>query len=170
MPLTLAGSIVIASQTILDGYEETVEGLRALALDTVKNPGLSREDRIYIMQSVLAFQGDRLWGRVLDHLEGGEFPASCPACRKDLYIVIGKHGLFVTSDDWVRKPSVVRTEIKPLEADTLSGVGKWLYTVSVRSKDRELSDWVRYLFGTSKCPECGKPFDVPDAIAETEEP
>jgi hypothetical protein len=170
MPLTLAGSIVVAPQTILDGYEETVEGLRALALDTVKNPGLSREDRIYIMQSVLAFQGDRLWGRVLDHLEGGEFPASCPACRKDLYIVIGKHGIFVTSDDWMRKPSVVRTEIKPLEADTLSGVGKWLHTVSVQSKDSELSYWVRYLFGTSKCPECGKPFNLPDAIAQIEEP
>ena len=66
MPLALAGSIVAAPQTILDGYEETVEGLRRLALETVKNPRLPREDRIYIMQSVLAFQGDRLWGRVLD--------------------------------------------------------------------------------------------------------
>jgi len=170
MPLTLAGSIVAAPQTILDGYEETVEGLRTLALDTVNNPGLSREDRIYVMQSVLAFQGDRLWGRVLDHLEDGEFPASCPACRKDLYIVIGKHGIFVTSDDWVSKPRVVRTEIKPLEADTLSGVGKWLHTVSVQSNDSELSYWVGYLFGTSKCPECGRPFDLPDAIAEIDEP
>jgi hypothetical protein len=63
MPLALAGSIVVAPQTILDGYEETVEGLRTLALDTVKNPGLSREDRIYVMQSVLAFQCDPLWGK-----------------------------------------------------------------------------------------------------------
>ena len=169
MPLALAGSIVAAPQTILDGYEETVEGLRTLALDTVKNPELSREDRIYVTQSVLAFQGDRLWGRVLDHLNDGEFPASCPACRKDLYIVIGKHGMFVTSDDWVGKPSVVRTEIKPIEADTLTGVGKWLHTVSVQSNDLELSSWLRHLFGASKCPTCGKPFDLPDAIAKIEE-
>jgi hypothetical protein len=166
MPLGLAGAIVAAPQTILDGYKESVEGLRTLALDTVKNPGLSREDRIYVMQSALAFQGDRLWGRVLEHLGDGEFPASCPACRNDLYLVIGKHGIFVTSDDWARKPSVVRTEINPLEADTLTGVGEWLHTVCVQSNDSELSDWIRYLFGTSKCPECGKPFSLPDAIAE----
>ena len=71
MPLALAGSIVAAPQTILDGYEEIVEGLRRLALETLKNPGLPREDRIYIMQSALAFQGDRLWGRVLDQLNDG---------------------------------------------------------------------------------------------------
>jgi hypothetical protein len=169
-PLALAGSIVAAPQTILDGYAETVEGLRTLALDTIKNPALSREARIYVMQSVLAFQGDRLWGKVFDHLNDGEFPASCPACRKDLYIVIGKHGLFVTSGDWARKPSVVRTEIKPLEADTLTGVGQWLHTVSVQCNDSELSYWICYLFGASKCPECGEPFDLPDAIAEIEEP
>ena len=140
MPLALAGAIVAAPQTILDEYEETVQGLRTLALDAVTNPGLSREDRIYVMQSVLAFQGDRLWGRVFDHLGEGEFPASCPVCRKGLYLVIGKHGIFVTSDDWVRKPSVFRAEIKPLEIDTLTGVGEWLHTVSVQSSDSELSE------------------------------
>jgi hypothetical protein len=168
MPLALAGSIVAAPQTILDGYEETVEGLRRLALETVKNPELPRVDRIYIMQSVLAFQGDRLWGRVLDHLSDGEFPALCTACRKELYLVIGKHGVFVTSADWVREPTVAKTEIKPLEADTMIGVGKWLHTVSIHTNDLELSNWVRYLFGSSKCPECGKPFNLPDAIAEIE--
>ena len=84
--------------------------------------------------------------------------------------MIGKSGVFVASDDWVRKPSVVRTEIKPLEVDTLPGVGKWLHAVSVQCNDSELSNWIRYLFGASKCPECGEPFDLPDAIAEIEEP
>ena len=169
MPLALAGSIVAAPQTILHGFEEAVEGLRTLALDTVKDPGLSREDRVYVMQSVLAFQGDRLWGKVLDHLNDGEFPASCTACRKELYLVIGQHGLFVTSADWVRESSVSKTEIKPLEANSLTGVGKWLYTVSMQSNDSDLSNWVRYLFGSSKCPDCGKLFHLPDAIAQIEE-
>jgi hypothetical protein len=168
MPLALAGSIVSAPQTILDGCERTVEALRTLALDTVQNGELSREDRIYVMQSVLAFQGEHLWGRVLDHLSDGEFSASCPACRTDLYLVIGKHGVFVTSGDWVRDPRVAKTEIKPLEADRLLGVGNWLYTVSVQSNDLELSHWIRYLFGTSKCPNCDEPFNLPDAIAEIE--
>lgn len=169
MPLALAGSIVSAPQTILDGYDGTVDALHTLALDAVKNRELSRQNRIYVMQSVLAFQGDRLWGRVLHHLDDGEFPALCPACRKDLYLVIGRHGIFVTSGDWVREPTVAKTEIKPFEPDTLTGVGNWLYTVSIQSNDSELSDWMRYLFGVSKCPECGKPFNLPDAIAEIEE-
>jgi hypothetical protein len=169
MPLALAGSIVSAPQTILDGCEGTVEALRTLALDTVKNRELPREDRIYIMQSALAFQGDRLWGRVLDHLVDGEFPALCPACRKYLYLVIGKYGNFVTSEDWVRNSGIAKTEIKPLEAGALTGVGNWLYSVSIQSNDSELSDWIRCLFGASKCPECGKPFNLPDAIAEVEE-
>lgn len=169
MPLALAGAIVAAPQTILDGHEEIVKGLRTLALSTVTNPQLSREDRIYVMQSVLALQGDEVWGRVLDHLVDGEFPAPCPACRKGLYLVVGKHGFFVTSNDWVRQPTIVRTDIMPLEVDTLTGVGEWLHTVSIQSNDSELSDWIRYLFGTSKCPECGKPFNLQDAIQEIDE-
>lgn len=169
MPLALAGSIVSAPRTILNEYEGTVEALRSLALDTVKNRQLSRNDRIYIMQSILAFQEDPLWGRVLDHLVDGEFPASCPNCRNHLYLVVGEHGIFVASGDWAREPGVAKTEIKPLEADTLTGVGNWLYSVSIQSDDLELSNWIRYLFGASKCPECGKPFDLQDAIAEIDE-
>ena len=66
-------------------------------------------------------------------------------------------------------PSPGKQRINPLEADTLTGVGEWLHTVSVQSNDSELSDWVRYLFGTSKCPERGQPFNLPDAIAEIDE-
>ena len=169
MPLTLAGAIVAAAQTNAEGYEEAVDGLRTLALNTVKNPELSRGDRIYMMQSVLALRGDRLWGRVLDHIVDGEFPAPCPSCGKGLYLVIGKHGAFVTADDWVCKPSVAKTEITPLEVDTLSGVGEWLHTVSVESGDSELADWICHLFGASKCPECGKLFNLPEAIAQIDE-
>jgi hypothetical protein len=86
-----------------------------------------------------------------------------------LYLVVGKDGNFVTSSDWVRVPGVPKAEIKPLEADALTGLGQWLLTVSVGSNDSELSDWIRYLFGTSRCLECGKPFNLPDAIAQIDE-
>jgi hypothetical protein len=42
-----------------------------------------------------AFQVDRLWSRVLDHLSDGELLALCPACRKDLYVVVGQFVFFV---------------------------------------------------------------------------
>jgi hypothetical protein len=53
--------------------------------------------------------------------------------------------------------------------DTLTDVGECLHTVSVQSGDAELSDWIRCLFGTSNCPECGKPFSLPDATAQIDE-
>lgn len=169
MPLALAGSIVSAPQTTLSGYETTVEALRMLGLDTVKDRELSRNDRIYVMQSVLALQGDRLWGRVLDHLSDGEFPALCPNCRKDLYVVVGQYGFFVAAGEWVRNSETSRTEIRPLETENLTGVGNWLYSVCDQSGDSELAGWVRYLFGVSKCPECCQHFEVVDAIAGIEE-
>lgn len=141
-----------------------MRGCAGSRLDTVKDPELSREERVYVMQSVLAFQGDELWGKVLDHLNDGEFPALCPACQKELYLLIGKHGIFVTSADWVRESSVAKTGIEPLEANSLTGVGKWLYTVSMQSNDSDLSTWTRNLFGSSKCPDCGELFHLPDAI------
>jgi hypothetical protein len=85
MPLALAGSIVAAPETVLDGYRSTIEELRLLALDTLKSGQLRRQGRICVMQSVLAFEGDRLWGRALDRLNDGEFSGVCPACQTDLY-------------------------------------------------------------------------------------
>lgn len=166
MPLTLAGSIVCAPQTNLSGYEPTVEALRLLALDTVRDRGLSRSDRIYVMQAVLALQGDRLWGRVLDHLSDGEFPALCPACQKDLYVVVGQYGFFVAAGDWVRSPQTSRTAIRPLGTEKLTGVGNWLHSVCDQSGDAELAGWILYLFGFSSCPECRHPFAVADALRE----
>jgi hypothetical protein len=169
MPLALAGSIVSAPQTTLSGYEQTVEALRVLALDTVKDRELSRNDRIHVMQSVLALQGDRLWGRVLDHLTDGEFPAVCPDCGKDLYVVVGKYGFFVAAGEWVQNSQTSRTEIRPLETEELTEIGNWLYSVCNESGDLELAGWIRYLFGVSKCPECRQTFVVADAISGIEE-
>jgi hypothetical protein len=168
MPLVLAGSIVSAPQTKLSGYEPTVEALRLLALDTVRDRGLSRRDRIYVMQSVLALQGDRFWGRVLDHLSDGEFPALCPGCRNDLYVVVGQYGFFVALGDWVRSPETSRTAIRPSGTEKLTGVGNWLHSVCDQSGDRELAGWILYLFGFASCPACRHPFGVADAIAEIE--
>jgi hypothetical protein len=85
------------SPPTIGGYEPIPEALRVLALDTVRDRELSRNGRTYVMQSVLAFQVDRLWSRVLDHLSDGELLALCPACRKDLYVVVGQYGFFVAA-------------------------------------------------------------------------
>ena len=169
MPLSLAAAIVSAPKSILATYEPTVEALRTLALDTVKAPALSRTDRIYIMESVLAFAGDRLWGRIVDHLESGEFPGVCPACRNNPYLVIGKYGFFATADEWVRNPNAAKTVIQPQQPDKLTTVGSWLYRISAETSDSELGEWICYLFGNSKCPQCSQPFEIAAAITAAEQ-
>ena len=104
MPLALAGSIVSAPESVSAGYEASMEGLRLLALDTAKARGLSSCDRVHVMQSALAFAGDRLWGHILDHLNDGEFPGLCPACRVDLNFVIGQYGFFLRAGRFGAKP------------------------------------------------------------------
>jgi len=168
MPLALAGSIVSSPQSNLAGYETSVEALRALALDTVKARDLTRTDRIYVMQSALALEGDRLWGRKLDHLVDGEFPGSCTACRKDLFLVIGEHGFFTAVGDWVRHREVSRVEIRASEKEELPALGRWLYGVCTEANDSVLGEWVLHLFGVSQCPECNQSFEVAAAIAECE--
>jgi hypothetical protein len=168
MPLALAGSIVSAPESVSAGYETSVEGLRLLALDTAKARGLSSGDRVHVMQSALAFAGDRLWGHILDHLNDGEFPGLCPACRVDLNFVIGQYGFFCAEGDWVRNPETPRTEIHPRENEQLDGVARWLYGVCAESGDSLVGEWVRYLFGVSTCPNCGQPLEVATAVAELE--
>jgi uncharacterized protein (UPF0212 family) len=165
LPLSLAGAIVSAPKTILSGYEPTVERSRILAVETAKAPELSRTERIYAMESALALGGDRLWGRALNHLEDGEFPGVCPACGKDFYVVTGKYGFFSTAEEWLRDPKAARNEIQLQPAEALTGAGKWLHNVSTEAGDSELGEWCRYLFGSSKCPHCGQPFEIAAAIA-----
>jgi hypothetical protein len=164
-PLFLAGAIVAAPETILAGYTAIVERSRILAVETANAPELSRSDRIYVMDSALALGGDRLWGRVLNHLDDGEFPGVCPACGKDVYLVIGKYGFFTTAEEWLRDPKARRIDIQPQQKERLTGAGSWLHGVSDEAGDPELGEWCRYLFGTSYCLHCGQPFQIPAAIA-----
>ena len=168
MPLFLSGAIVLGRESVLTGREALVEALRSLALETVKAGELSRSDRIYVMQSVLALGGEQVWGRVLDHLNDGEFPGQCPFCRTDLYFAIGQYGFFCAAGEWVRNPETPRTEITPRLAEELVGVGLWLNAVCVDSGDPTLAKWICYLFGVSTCPNCHQQVDVPFAITELE--
>jgi hypothetical protein len=170
MPLALAGSIVAAPETVLDSYRSILEELRLLALDTLKSGELSRQDRIYVMQSALAFEGDRLWGHALDRLNDGEFSGVCPACQTDLCFVIGQYGVFCAVQNWVRNTGAPRSDVHAVAADQLSGVGRRLHGLSVESGDSVLAEWICYVFGVSSCPNCGHPLPVADVIAAAEAP
>ena len=170
MPLALAGSIVAARETVLDGSRSTLEELRLLALDTLKSGELSRQERVYLMQSALAFEGDRLWGHALDGLNDGEFSGVCPACQIELYFVIGQYGVFCAAQDWVDNPETPRSDIHALAADELLGAGRRLHSLSLESGDPVLAEWICSVFGVSTCPNCGQSLQVANAIAAAEAP
>ncbi|MBE9558230.1 MAG: hypothetical protein IMF08_15340 [Proteobacteria bacterium] len=105
MPLFLAAAIVISDgvkgsrEAFMEGLSQTVDQCHKLAVETLKTGELSRQDRIYLMESALAFDGDAVWGRRLDGLVNGELQVACSNCQTFLYVVIGESGFFVTAEE-----------------------------------------------------------------------
>ena len=170
MPLALAGCIVSAPESNLEGYGPCVDQLRLLALETLTHGDTSRSDRIYLVQSALAFEGDRLWGHVLDNFNDGQFRGDCPSCRCELCFVLGQQGFLCSAVDHVLNPELPETEIRPSAPDALSGVGHRLYDLCTDSGDLTLGEWICYLFGTAACPQCNAPFDVATVVEAFERP
>ena len=154
MPLSLAGSIVAAPETVLDGYLAALEELRLLALDTLNSSRLNRSHRIYILQSALAFERERLWGRALERLNDGEFSGVCPACHADVYFIAGQEGFSCAAQDWVSNPETPRSEIHAVAADGIPSEGRRVYDLCLLSGDAVLAEWICYLYGISICPNC----------------
>jgi hypothetical protein len=65
MPLALAGGIVAARETDLEGFGLVVQQLSLLARDTLDSAHLSRSERVYVVQSIMALDGDHVWGNAL---------------------------------------------------------------------------------------------------------
>jgi hypothetical protein len=170
MPLALAGCIVAARETNLEGHEAVVDQLRQVTLETLRHSNLSRADRVYLMQSALAFEGDRLWGHALDRLNDGEFRGNCPSCHIDLRLVVGEHGFFCTTSNWVRNPTAPRRPIRPTAYGELTGVGQRLHALCLEAGDQVLAEWICHLFGTSTCPQCHQSLDVATVVAAFERP
>ena len=71
MPLALAAAIVASDDVkgnrakLMAELSETVRRLEDLTRETLEAAGLSRLDRIYLLEAKLAFSGDRVSGRLL---------------------------------------------------------------------------------------------------------
>jgi hypothetical protein len=79
--------------------------------------------------------------------------------------VIGQYGFFATSEEWVNKPETKRTPIQAETAD-LPEHGKWLLDHINNGEQRELSQWLPYVFGKTQCLSCGATIRVHEAIIE----
>jgi hypothetical protein len=167
MPLSLAGGIVACSRkTALKGFEDCIEKLRKLCIETLQFSELPRYDRLYIIMASVGFQGDRIWGSVFADLVSGEFAAKCPACNADLHVVIGEYGFFCAEGEWLNRPVTPRTPIQPIPPAELGGIGRDLHTLCAKH-DETIAEWTCYVFGATTCPACKKAIKVPDAIAHS---
>jgi len=169
-PLMLAAHILASDDVegsrdhYVTGLEPIVESLHALALESVVSPGLHRDDFIYLAESVLAFEGDALWGRRLEELVSGVFSAACPNCRAALTVELGEGVSFFAFDPWHHPDAEpYRSPISP--SPELGEVGRRLTEWALAAEQREVAAQIPYLFGRGRCPSCDIESPVPEAIA-----
>ncbi|SDR40348.1 hypothetical protein SAMN05519103_02710 [Rhizobiales bacterium GAS113] len=177
-PLIMIGAIIASDDLSgvdrrpVDAIQALIPDLQALADESMKVSGLASETFIYCLQAASAFAGDLFWGRHLNHLVDGEFPGTCPDCDHDLHLVIGAHGFFTTTQEWVR-PRDANSRRNPISAageHDLSGSAAWLHSTATKCGQRQIALWIRYVFGTAACPACNEPFQVAEAIANAYPP
>lgn len=137
MPLVLAGAIVAAPETRLDGFENAAADLRRLALETVTARELDRRDRLYAMQALLALEGDRLWSNRLEGLNDGEFEVTCLHCGAGTLI---------------RIPG----DSERCAVEELPPLGARLRSFAINGGDEGLAELICELFGRKRCSECGR--------------
>jgi hypothetical protein len=171
--LLLAGAILASDDVqgtrdeLLRPYRDVLEQLRALCGESLAQAGIEQSTFIYLLEAMCSFESNALWGRKLNHLAGGEFPASCPGCTGELFIVIGQYGFFTAaSQDWIHSRTIKRIPIRRNDR-ALPGVGARLHQYAKSYGQDELADWFTYLFGASSCPSCKSEFQVHEvAIAD----
>jgi len=168
MPLTLAGGIVAAPETNLKGFAGVVEELGLLTRSTLDHAKVGSQERVYVVQAMMAFAGDRVWGRALERLNDGEFSAICPTCRKDLHVELGDKA-YCSVEDWGSGERAQRSAVNPRPPGSLTGTGLALYTDLAVSGNRKIASSICQVFGTAECPNCSQSIEISEAIAAFEE-
>nr|WP_042185958.1 hypothetical protein [Kibdelosporangium sp. MJ126-NF4]CEL16998.1 hypothetical protein [Kibdelosporangium sp. MJ126-NF4]CTQ91773.1 hypothetical protein [Kibdelosporangium sp. MJ126-NF4] len=119
-----------------------------------------RTEYIYLVQSVLAFEGqvtgdEPLWG-----LANEEYELECPNCTAMSFVVIGGDGYFATIDDYALEDDTERTDLVPADPTGLDGLRRRLYDDAVTHGHPDVAKSLTYLFGRATCVECGGSFSV----------
>jgi hypothetical protein len=180
--LALAASILASSDihgasrdVMLRPIQLVVPRFQSFCRESLADAGLTKHDFICLLQAARSFEGDQYWGRELDHLVSGEFSGTCPHCGVDLYLVIGEYGFFATAEEWVqragskcgkieRRPGIKCNPIDSNEGE-LPEVGRWLFERAKATRQDEVAEWIRRIFGSTVCPSCGHKIGIQETIA-----
>ncbi|MFD9412059.1 hypothetical protein ACFWBN_34315 [Streptomyces sp. NPDC059989] len=131
---------------------------------------MATDDRptfVYLLQCLLAFEGERVWsaGR-LEGLFYEEYEVDCPRCESTLFIAFGDHGTFASAGDYVTADPV-KTPLLPADPAALDPLPARLHRMAMEAGHEGAARGLTYLFGRAMCPDCAGDFVVSDQVAET---
>lgn len=171
-PTDRDNALILAGQIAADldeasrvRYAEALAVLRGLTgewLVTSTDP----QTFIYRLQTVLAFEGDRVWGKELDRIVDHEIEVECPHCGTSLFVAFGDAGRFATHEDYATKANVEQTPLLPAAAGELDGAGRRLHAMSLESQQVTVAEALTYVFGRATCTQCDTTFRVSDQVGQ----
>jgi hypothetical protein len=144
-------------------YAETLATLHRLTDAWILTP-TDPQTFIYRLQTVMALEGNRVWGKELDRIVDDEIEVECPTCATSLFVVFGEHGHFATHEDYATNSDVERTPLLPATTGELNGAGHRLRMMSLQAQHPAVATALTYVFGRAICTQCSTTFQVSDHV------
>ncbi|MCX4546465.1 hypothetical protein [Streptomyces sp. NBC_01565] len=130
-------------------------------LDAAMN---DRPSFVYLLQCLLAFEGERVWsaGR-LEGLFYEEYEVDCPVCESTLFIAFGDHGTFASAGDYVTADPL-KAVLLPADPAALGPLPARLHRMATEAGHEEVARGLTHLFGRATCPDCAGDFVVSEQV------
>ena len=166
MPLILCSDIVASRDGASSGeasshiWRPLLPRLLQLTNDTMTGAEWKSGDAFYLLAAWLVFQEQNAPVHQLQGLADEELQATCPGCKRDLFVAIGSGGHFTTIDDYATKPQVRRSAIHLARPDELRGLPRSIFDRARTFADDEVDSALLALFGNSTCVACGTALDL----------
>ncbi|MFD3619542.1 hypothetical protein ACFWWT_30760 [Streptomyces sp. NPDC058676] len=148
-------------------FAREIGELLGVARGLLDDPTVDESSFVYLLQSVLAFEGVPVWSRELEGVCDGEYELDCPGCEDGLFVAFGSYGTFAVAGDYVGPGAVGeegRAELVPAAPDQLEGIGARLHQAAARAGRPEVAQALTYVFGEARCPSCDVVFSVSEQV------
>lgn len=123
-----------------------------------------RHTYVYLLQSVLAFEGVQCWGHRLEGLNDDEYEIECPECTVTLFVAFSDDGYFSCAGDYAVDADVRKLPLRRAEPESLGGLAERLHTTARAHGQEDVAVRLTCLFGAATCPECGTEVSVADQV------
>ncbi|MFB7739194.1 hypothetical protein ACFC08_33405 [Streptomyces sp. NPDC056112] len=172
-PLCLAGSIMASTDQPYGDedpqvtYASEVSELAQLTEEALRHPGLADDpaNYVYLLSTLLSFQGVEVWSEQLDGLNDEEYEVPCPACGSENFVAFGEHGFFSTTNSMYMKSTAARrVPLRPQAPSSLEGLAQRLHTRALADGHPGIAHKLTYVFGEAQCADCDEVFSVEEAI------